>query len=129
MKKRLCCLLLCLVLLPVFAWAENVEDSLVIGILSTRTTELRPLTPQEKDIVSLYGMVYESLVTIDDNGLPQPLLAETWSETGGGKTWTFTLRENVTFSDGTPLTWWPPASLSSIWPTTRKFRTTAFIRI
>ena len=104
MKKRLCCLLLCLVLLPVFAWAENVEDSLVIGILSTRTTELRPLTPQEKDIVSLYGMVYESLVTIDDNGRPQPLLAETWSETGGGKTWTFTLRENVTFSDGTPLT-------------------------
>lgn len=104
MKKRLCCLLLCLILLPCFALGENVEDSIIIGMISTRTTEIRPLTPLEKDVVSLYGMVYESLVTIDDNGLPQPLLAENWTETGGGKTWTFELRDNVTFSDGTPLT-------------------------
>ncbi len=86
------------------ALAENVSDSLIVGIYSTRTTELRPLNPQERDIISIYGMVYESLVTVDDNGLPQPLLAENWTETGSGKTWTFTLRENVTFSDGTPLT-------------------------
>ncbi|MEG2252106.1 MAG: ABC transporter substrate-binding protein, partial [Clostridia bacterium] len=105
MTKRLCCLFLCLLLLvPSLAMGENVGDSLLLGIVSTRTTEIRPLTPLERDIVSLYGMVYESLVTIDDNGLPQPLLAETWSETGGGKTWTFTLRDDITFSDGTPLT-------------------------
>ncbi len=104
MNKRLCCLILCLTLLPVWALAENVEDSLIIGMLSTKTTELRPLTPRERDIISLYGVIYESLVTIDDNGIPQPLLAETWVESNGGKTWTFTLRENVTFSDGTPLT-------------------------
>lgn len=105
MKRILCFLLtamLCLGLIP--ALAENVEDSLIVGIYSTRTTEIRPLNPQERDIISIYNMVYESLVTVDDNGLPQPLLAETWTETGDGKTWTFTLRENVTFSDGTPLT-------------------------
>ncbi|MBP3651234.1 MAG: peptide ABC transporter substrate-binding protein [Clostridia bacterium] len=102
--KRLLCLLLALLLLPAFSLAENVQDSLVLGMVSYRTYEIRPLIPQERDIMSLYGMVYESLVTIDDNGIPQPLLAETWSETGGGNTWTFTLRENVTFSDGTPLT-------------------------
>lgn len=102
--KRFFCLLLCLALLPMGAPAENVEDSLIVGMLSTRTTEIRPLTPQERDIVSLYSVVYESLVTIDDNGLPQPLLAESWEENDGGNTWIFTLRENVTFSDGTPLT-------------------------
>lgn len=105
MKRILCFLLtamICLALVP--ALAENVEDSLIVGIYSTRTTEIRPLNPQERDIISIYNMVYESLVTVDDNGLPQPLLAETWTETGNGKTWTFTLRENVTFSDGTPLT-------------------------
>lgn len=102
--KRLFCLLICLMLFPAAAYGENVEDSLIVGMLSSRTTEIRPLTPVERDVVSLYGMVYESLVAIDDNGLPQPLLAENWSETGGGKTWTFTLRENVVFSDGTPLT-------------------------
>jgi len=104
--KRTLSLILALLLfgaaLP--AGAENVEDSLVVGIYSTRTTELRPLNPLERDIISIYGMVYESLVTVDDNGLPQPLLAETWTESNNGKTWTFTLRENVTFSDGTPLT-------------------------
>ncbi|NLI22375.1 MAG: hypothetical protein GX418_12630 [Clostridiales bacterium] len=104
--KRTLSLLLALMLLSaaIPSLAENVEDSLIVGIYSTRTTEIRPLNPLERDIVSVYGMVYESLVTVDDNGLPQPLLAETWSETGDGKTWTFTLRENVTFSDGTPLT-------------------------
>ncbi|MBE5795280.1 MAG: peptide ABC transporter substrate-binding protein [Clostridiales bacterium] len=102
--KRMLCLLLTILLLPAFAFAENVQDSLVIGLVSYRTYELRPLIPQERDILSLYGLIYESLVTIDDNGIPQPLLAETWSETGGGNTWTFTLRENITFSDGTPLT-------------------------
>ncbi len=104
--KRIGCLALALLLMlgALPALAENVDDSLIVGILSTRTTEIRPLNPQERDIVSVYGMVYESLVTVDDNGLPQPLLAETWQETGNGKTWTFTLRENITFSDGTPLT-------------------------
>ncbi|MEG0270524.1 MAG: ABC transporter substrate-binding protein [Clostridia bacterium] len=104
MKKRLLCLLLCCALFPFSALAENVEDSLLLGMVSVHTTEIRPLEPKERDIVSLYGMVYESLVTIDDNGIPQPLLAENWTENGGGQTWTFTLRENITFSDGTPLT-------------------------
>ena len=105
MKRIVCLLLTLLLLFPLAAaLAENVDDSLIVGVYSTRTTELRPLNPQERDIISIYGLVYESLVTVDDNGLPQPLLAETWDETGNGKTWTFTLRENVTFSDGTPLT-------------------------
>ena len=102
--KRFLCIALVILFLPAFCLAENVQDSLVLGLVSYRTYEIRPLIPQERDIMSLYGMVYESLVTIDDNGIPQPLLAETWSETGGGNTWTFTLRENVTFSDGTLLT-------------------------
>ena len=102
--KRILCLLMALLLLPVWVFAENVQDSLVIGMVSYRTYEIKPLVPQERDIMSLYALVYESLVTIDDNGIPHPLLAETWTETGGGNTWTFTLRENVTFSDGTPLT-------------------------
>ena len=102
--KRFVCLLLCLMLLPVGALCENVEDSLIIGMLSTKTVELTPLYPQERDMVSLYALVYESLVTIDDNGIPQPYLAESWSETGDGKTWVFSLRKDITFSDGTPLT-------------------------
>ena len=106
MKKRLLCLLLVLLQLPLIAFAENVGDSLIVGMVSleSRTPELRPLFPNEAGIMSLYGIIYESVVTIDDNGVPQPYLAETWSQTGSGNTWTFTLRDNLTFSDGTPLT-------------------------
>ena len=74
MFKRILCLILCLSFLPVFATAESVEDSLVVGMLSTRTTQLTPLEPQERDMMSLYSLVYESLVTIDENGVRQPLL-------------------------------------------------------
>lgn len=105
MIKRILCLLVAVsLLMSATALGESVEDSLIVGMLSTRTTEVRPLIPQERDIISLYGLMYESLVTIDDNGIPQPLLAENWTETGDGKTWTFELRDNLTFSDGTPLT-------------------------
>lgn len=103
MKKALC-ILLCLLMVPGFALSQSVEDSIIIGMVSNRTTEIRPLIPQESGMVSLYGLMYESLVVIDDNGLPQPHLCESWTETGDGKTWTFRLRENITFSDGTPLT-------------------------
>ncbi len=96
---------LCLVLsLPMGALASNVGTDLTIGIISTRTMEIYPLAPLERDLSSLYALVYESLVTIDDDYRPQPLLCERWEQTGNGKTWTFYLRSGVTFSDGTPLT-------------------------
>lgn len=99
-------LALCLALLLTCpaAFASNVGTDLTLGIISTKTTEIRPLEPLERDIVSLYNMVYEGLVQIDDDYRPQPLLCERWEETGNGNTWTFYLRSNVTFSDGTPLT-------------------------
>jgi len=104
--KRLTCILVILSLLvtPLLGGATNVTDSLVVGIYSTKTLEIRPFDPQERDILSIYDLVYESLVTIDDDGLPEPLLAESWTVADEGGTWTFTLRENLYFSDGTPLT-------------------------
>ena len=105
MKRLTCCiLLLALLLTPLTGLAENVSDSLVVGIYSTKTLEIRPFDPQERDILSIYNLVYESLVTVDDDGLPQPQLAESWTSADDGKTWTFILRDNLYFSDGTPLT-------------------------
>lgn len=97
------CLSLMAVCLPC-AEATNVGDSLVVGIESVKTTAIRPLEPVERDMMSIYNLLYESLVVIDDNYLPQPKLAESWEESGSGKTWTFQLRQGVSFSDGTPMT-------------------------
>ena len=54
--------------------------------------------------VSIYDLVYESLIYIDDDYNPQGKLAQSWETSSNGKTWTFYLRPSVTFSDGTPLT-------------------------
>ncbi|MEV0255794.1 ABC transporter substrate-binding protein [Streptomyces sp. NPDC050732] len=45
----------------------------------------------------------ETLVTLDEEGDAEPALATRWKRTDE-RTWTFTLREGVTFHDGTPLT-------------------------
>ncbi|MFK4068158.1 ABC transporter substrate-binding protein [Streptomyces sp. NPDC029674] len=45
----------------------------------------------------------ETLVTLDEDGDAEPALATRWKRTDD-RTWTFTLREGVTFHDGTPLT-------------------------
>lgn len=98
-------LLLITLLIPAdLALAENVGTSITIGIQSAKTLTLRPFEPQERDILSIYNVIYESLVTIDDDYLPQGCIAESWEESSGGKTWIFHLRSDVRFSDGTPLT-------------------------
>ena len=58
--------------------AENVGTSITIGIQSTKTLTIRPFEPLERDMLSVYNAVYESLVVIDDNYLPQGCLAESW---------------------------------------------------
>jgi peptide/nickel transport system substrate-binding protein len=45
----------------------------------------------------------ESLVSLDESGEVIPWLATEWTESDDGLTWEFSLREDVTFTDGTPF--------------------------
>ncbi|HKF77876.1 MAG TPA: ABC transporter substrate-binding protein [Candidatus Dormibacteraeota bacterium] len=51
----------------------------------------------------IVDMMAETLVTIDAKGAIQPLLATSWSQSSDGLSYTFTLRKDVTFQDGTPF--------------------------
>ncbi|MEX2534622.1 MAG: ABC transporter substrate-binding protein [Trueperaceae bacterium] len=48
----------------------------------------------------MYHNVFEGLVRIDRDGSIVPALAESWEVAEDGLTWTFTLREGVSFHDG-----------------------------
>lgn len=52
---------------------------------------------------SLWQLVFETLVRLDDHGRPQPSLATSWQAEPGNQRWRLQLRNGVIFSDGTPL--------------------------
>jgi peptide/nickel transport system substrate-binding protein len=101
-KKTLCLLLALLFLMP--SGTAQDENSLTLGIISVTSQYMNPLVPVEREFRSLQSLVYESLVTIDDDYLPQPNLAERWESNEDCSTWYFYLRDGITFHDGTPLT-------------------------
>ena len=51
----------------------------------------------------VYANIFEGLTRIDHNGAVQPQLATAWTVSGDGLTYTFTLRPNARFHDGTAL--------------------------
>ena len=48
--------------------------------------------------------LFEGLLTFDAQGKPQPGMAESWEISEDGRVYTFRMRENMVWSDGTPLT-------------------------
>ncbi len=49
----------------------------------------------------VYANVFEGLTRIDETGIVRPSLAESWTRSDDGKTYTFKLKTGVTFHDGT----------------------------
>lgn len=72
-----------------------------------RTGDIDKLDPHLStafQTVQTLGLVYDSLVTTDDDGKLVGALATKWSVSPDGKTVTFTLRDGVTWQDGDPFT-------------------------
>jgi peptide/nickel transport system substrate-binding protein len=51
-----------------------------------------------------YSHILEGLVMLDTQGVARPALAESWSTSADGRVWTFKLRQNVKWHDGTEFT-------------------------
>lgn len=48
-------------------------------------------------------MIYDVLFALDGSLRPKPQMVETWSKSGDGMVWRFSLRPGLTFHDGTPV--------------------------
>lgn len=76
-------------------------DRLRVGLPFPPVAAMSPFS-DDAVIATRMGVV-ETLVALDADGAPQPALAESWT-TPDPSTWRLTLRPDVTFHDGTPLT-------------------------
>ncbi|MFD1715236.1 ABC transporter substrate-binding protein [Amnibacterium flavum] len=84
------------------ASGSEAQDRSLRIVLATEPVSLDPCDTQDAaNAQILRANVLESLTRIDaQTGEVVPLLAEEWEASDDNKTWTFTLKEGVTFHDG-----------------------------
>jgi peptide/nickel transport system substrate-binding protein len=89
------------------ALAQADEEKLVltVGITSTSFDSLNPTVGQLVPDYDVWNLQYATLTDkAAEDFATIPGLAESWEASNGGKTYTYTLREGLQWSDGTPLT-------------------------
>ncbi len=80
--------------------AAKVEQAFTVAVGS----DIGDLNPHNyNSSFPALDLVYEPLVRYAPDGTLKPILAKSWKISNDGKTWTFQLREGVTFHDGTPF--------------------------
>jgi peptide/nickel transport system substrate-binding protein len=92
-------------LLPLEAAAQTPKKggTLVVGM----SQDLPGLDPHPSTSTITYqvlSLVYQGLVDFDRDLKIRPVLAESWTTSADGRTWTFKLRKGVKFHNGRPLT-------------------------
>lgn len=86
------------------AFAQSNRTSVTLGMVLEPST-LDPTTAAAAAIGEIvHYNILEGLTKIAVDGAVTPLLAENWSESPDGKSYTFRLRPNLKFSDGAPCT-------------------------
>ena len=70
-------------------------------------TSLDPADSSQSDwfaFRNVSSLMFETLVSLDEQGKPQPALSSSWHVESGSQRWQFFLRRGVTFQEGTPVT-------------------------
>ena len=74
-------------------------------MLGEGVDSLNPFLGFQAPSYEMWGLTYDYLIGYSMKDMsPEPDLATKWTTSPDGKTWTFTVRKGVKFSDGVPLT-------------------------
>lgn len=106
--KRIVCLLLC-VLLGISAAGcgkeeDTPENKLFYCYLSAEPVSLDPQVATDESAQMVLESLFEGLVRLDENGLAEPGVAESWTAEQDSTVFTFYLRKDAKWSDGTVVT-------------------------
>lgn len=85
------------------AVAKQRTDTIIVG-LTDPSGAFTPYFHQSGYDGNVSSLLFTPLVTVDDKGLPAAGLAESWDVSADQLTYTFHLRKDLKFSDGSPLT-------------------------
>jgi peptide/nickel transport system substrate-binding protein len=99
------------ILVPVgTAWAQPKPGGILVIGIEGEPAAIDPAASTSLASLRITRQITETLIKEDSRVLDKPTapivpgLAERWEVSKDGKVYTFTLRRNVTFADGTPLT-------------------------
>lgn len=76
----------------------------ILKIFSTYPDTLNPVITNNKYVKDFTGFIFESLVRLDKNQKPIPLLSDGWEVTDNGLVWNFHIRDNVYWHDKVKFT-------------------------
>jgi peptide/nickel transport system substrate-binding protein len=80
------------------------------GYVEASTAPPQQLNPLVTDLLrdpgaaDIQALVFDGLTRVGADGFPEPALAQSWEIDPSGMVYTFTLRPNITWHDGAPLT-------------------------
>lgn len=103
MKRGITALLLGLALTLGAVGTAQAQDQLVVSLSSDPTSLFLPRAA-DRTASNASWSLYDSLVWVNDEGEIVPALAESWDLAEDGVTYTFRLRQGVTFHNGEPFT-------------------------
>ena len=84
--------------------AEDEKVTFTVGQVNDSIT-FNPMFAIETPEYNTMDMAYDTFLTWELDGMETaPGLAESWEQSDDGLTWTFKVREGITWSDGTPFT-------------------------
>lgn len=75
-----------------------------VRIAMSAPETIDPAQAGDSGSAAVIAQLFEGLTSIDGSLVPRPALAASWSFADGNRTVDFTLRDGLTFSDGTPIT-------------------------
>jgi peptide/nickel transport system substrate-binding protein len=83
---------------------ESSQGGTLTAALSSDPGQLNPAITTQGGVHEASEILYNGLVSVDDDLEPVPDLAESWEIEDDGATYRFTLRDGVTWHDGEPFT-------------------------
>ncbi len=78
--------------------ADNLGEGLTI--FSYKPDTFCPIASNNEANLRMLGIVYDGLISLGDNYIAQPAIAESWNRSADGLVWTVNLRKNATWHDG-----------------------------